>query len=47
MYHFILGRNVTDILKMCIKKFNTEKKNIFKNLQLFELSQFSTNAYIE
>ena len=41
----ILGRYVTDILKMCIKYFNAEKY-ILTNLQHFELSQFLTNAYL-
>ena len=31
------SRYVTDILKMCMKKFNAEKKNFWTNLQGFDL----------
>ena len=31
------GRYVTDILKMCMKKFNAEKKYLLTNLQGFDL----------
>ena len=31
------GRYVTDILKMCMKKFNAEKKDFWTNLQGFDL----------
>ena len=46
MYHFDICKYVTDILKMCMKKFNDEQI-FFMNLQHFYLSQFSTISHIE
>ena len=38
MYPFLMhDRYVTDILKMCMKKFNAEKKNFLPNLPDFDL----------
>ena len=33
----MLGRYVTDILKMCMKKFKAEKKFFLTNLQGFDM----------